>query len=232
VTKRIVFVGLILGLTISGAGIALAKGASGASISGPGLEGPVELSGMGELGQGTNFSKFVEQSGFFDLVYVMEGPSKITEKAPEKPDGRVYEVVWQMGDAQIRSQIYPDTEGGPLVYLGPGQAVPGEAVMTTNGGWFQASPALRKTLEELGVPLDESLLISSTSAEARPPATVLGSDPTLESGPGHATAGAVAAAPNKWIRDGLALVIAAGLVLALTGGMWATRRRPRRLRAR
>jgi hypothetical protein len=189
-TVRIVaLAALIAGALLGPVGPAAAKGPSSATITGPGIDQPIEMVANpvgGTMPQA--LVRLMEQSG----VWYGSGvhlPTRI-----ESPAGRLgpaYTLAWvNMGPPErsveqrtIRQYIYLEADGGPLIHT-PGQ----ESLQGWGGdvtGWYAAPEGLRETLVELGVP-----------APAR-------------SGSGAA---ALLAARVVWYLGGLAVVLAAALI--------------------
>src|SRR5438067_2258405 len=89
---------------------ALAKGASEATITGPGLGGGIRLADEGEPGGGA-LMKIAEDSGFFPAVFLTT-PNPMLSKRPDGELGPRYTIVYVMpgpsgGVDEIRQDVYP-----------------------------------------------------------------------------------------------------------------------------
>ena len=206
---------------------ALAKGPLSATIDGPGLEKPIVVDGDPHPGAGTDFSEFVEATGFWQLAYGVDIDGtglQVMFAAPTKCLGAEYVVMWSHGgsDPEIPSLLYPFAEGGALFYVEPGVRYESMG-LTTHGGWYRSSHDIQSMLRSYGVDVSAVKGVSSSAAEAVP-------DPPVES---KAAAEPVLASPEPEATDqgGSQAVAAWSTLLGLTGlaGFWAIRRRPRRL---
>jgi hypothetical protein len=158
---------LTTGMLLLAAAPALAKGASQAQITGPGLSHPILVGGNGEPGTDSNLGNLALQGGMFDGLYgpneVAGGP-KVLVKAPEKWSlGSAYEVTYTLPWTDVsgattnetfRQDIYPYAVGGPVIYTAPGQKVTGGS---TTAGWMRGGAGLSATLTKLGIPRGEAL---------------------------------------------------------------------------
>ena len=152
-------VALVGGLAM--AGPASAKGIQSATITGPGLDHPIDI----EVG------RLPDLTAFWQVMPGQPEPPTLMERAPTGRVGPRYTVTWQlMTDADettaIRQDLYPLAEGGPLVHTAAGQPI---FDGTTIGGWYQAPIALRDRLHALGVP-PASAASPAKSSRATPPA--------------------------------------------------------------
>jgi hypothetical protein len=137
--------------------VAAAKGPASATVSGPGLDRALPIAGQGELGSGTPLGSLVDAGGFFAQMYG-QAPDPTRASRPEGTLGRRYEVVYVVpGPDRISSRtvqsVYPYAKPTPLTYMRAGQSFWGS--QKTHGGWFQASPALKRTLVAAGLPATE-----------------------------------------------------------------------------
>lgn len=200
-------VGASLVLVLVTATPALAKGATKAVITGPRLAHPIVVADGGEPGQAGNLATLEEQSGLFSVLFgpgttgsttALHSPPRQTALGPQYTiTFTVPGVDPQPGEkyGRIRQQLYPYATGGPLTYTPQGQHGFGQKLQAT--GWQRATPGLRRTLTQLGVPRD------STTQPVRPASgpRLAGTGPR---GPlGAAIAGAIVA-----ILVGGALILA------------------------
>jgi len=133
---------------------AAAKGPTGALLSGPGLEGAVQITGQGEGGAGTPLGTLVDSGGFFAQVFG-QAPDPTMRTRPSGTLGPRYKVVYLVpGPNSVRSRlvqlVYPYAKPGPLTYMKPGQQFWNGR--KAHGGWYAASAALRRMLIRAGLP--------------------------------------------------------------------------------
>jgi hypothetical protein len=153
--KRMLVLAAVAGLAFPAA--ALAKGASEATIAGPGLKGGgIHLeSGGGDPSPGTPLGDLTEYTGYFPATFGQE-PDPMLAKRPAGTLGPKYEIEWTVpgpnGEtATIRQDLYPYAEAGAMTYMRPGQTFFGSE--KTHGGWFIAAEGtLKSTLVEAGLP--------------------------------------------------------------------------------
>lgn len=137
---------------------ALAKGPSSATITGPGIEEPIELIDYGDPGQEMHghIGDLIEQTGLWYATPTLE--------RIDRPGGLGEPLVlaWvNMGpphlseeERTIRQLIYLHAEGGPVIHTLEGQPSLegwGGGEIT---GWFRAPTELVDTLQAFGVPTD------------------------------------------------------------------------------
>jgi hypothetical protein len=150
---------------------AFAKGATQASITGPGLARPVTVSAQGEAlpGQGDTLSRLAEQTGLFTVLFgpgsgMPDEPSPLRTPPAAASLGPKYTVTYTVpgvtpepgqANGQIRQYLYPRAAGGPVIYTPPGQQGFGQPLQAT--GWLRSTPQLTATLTRLGVPAGASL---------------------------------------------------------------------------
>ncbi|HEY3142975.1 MAG TPA: hypothetical protein VGJ86_17685 [Acidimicrobiales bacterium] len=178
-------------------GTAWAKGPQSASITGPGLDEPIELTMQG--GDGNQIVRLMALSGVWEGSET-GGPERLSSK-PTGDLGSKYTVIWSIlvpnNDGQLedrvayRKDIYPDAAGGPVIYT-PAQEDTGVGVGTT--GWARGTAGLWRVLGEVGVPVADRPVPSTPEAPAGDPWWV----------PGALLAGAL----------GLVVVLGLGAVVA------------------
>jgi hypothetical protein len=225
--RFIVLTSLAAGTAIAAAAVAtpaLAKGATQASITGPGLARPVTVSAQGEAlpGQGDTLSSLAEQTGLFMVLFGLDSstrdePSPLLTPPAAAALGPRYTLTYTVPgvtpepgqtDGQIRQDLYPRAAGGPVIYTLPGQQGFGQPLQAT--GWLRGTPRLTTTLTRLGVPAGASLPSVPGSA-ASVPATIA---PASAPKPDDMTAPA-------W----LIATISSAVVIAIAGtALWLRRR--------
>jgi len=191
-------VGVVVALWASPA---MAKGPDQATITGPGLDEPIVVSGYGEPGSGYELSELADGSGLFLVMFEPADPSVVSE-APDGPFGPKFELTFRVPDGDetastVRQDIYPQAAGGPVTYTEAGQDVFG---MTTRGGWYRTPPSFADLLERLGVPA----AASSGQSQAEPVAAPEPGNPAAPASP----------------RLPVAAIVAAAIVLAGAGLGW------------
>lgn len=176
--------GTALAVTAAVATPALAKGATRASITGPGLTRPLTVSAQGEAlpGEGDTLSSLAEQTGLFAVLFGSGGgtpdePSALRTPPTAASLGPKYTITYTVpgvtprpgqANGQIRQNLYPRAAGGPVIYTPPGQQGFGQPLQAS--GWLRGTARLSVTLTRLGVPVGASP--SSTPRSATPAPSV------------------------------------------------------------
>lgn len=131
---------------------ALAKGASQATITGPGLDGDITLQGEGQTG-GAQLMQIAEDAGFFPSVFVTT-PNPMLAKRPQGELGPRYTITYAMpgpsGVDELRQDLYPYAQPSPVTRTQAGQRYFGTE--KTVGGWFVAATTLKDDLVAVGLP--------------------------------------------------------------------------------
>jgi hypothetical protein len=131
---------------------ALAKGASEATITGPGLGSGITLAGEGQVG-GVQLMQLAEAAGFFPSVFATS-PNPMLSTRPDGELGPRYTITYTMpgpsGEDELRQDLYPYAKPSPVTYLEPGQRYFGTE--TTVGGWYVAGTTLKDELVAAGLP--------------------------------------------------------------------------------
>ena len=179
---------------------AMAKGATQATIKGPGLKkgGLVLKSDSGgDPSSGSKLGRLAEASGFFPAVFDQQ-PDPMLQDRPKGTLGPKYTVAYVMpgpngSTSTIRQDLYPYAKPYLLSYTKPGQRFwDGQR---TRGGWYQGAYDLRPTLVAAGLP-------------ATPPSSGGGGGGWL-----------------GWVA--IVVAVAAGLALLAALSLFVQRRRPR-----
>jgi hypothetical protein len=132
---------------------ALAKGASEATISGPGLGSPITLAGEGQPGS-EQLMALAEAAGFFPSVFY-QTPDPMLDERPAGTLGPKYTVEYVMpgpneeADTLVQD-LYPYASPSPVSYVEPGQDFWGTE--QTYGGWFVADASFKSQLVAAGLP--------------------------------------------------------------------------------
>ena len=129
---------------------AAAKGPDQATITGPGLDAPLSISGTegsGDLGL------LVQGVGFFPAAFG-QSPNPMLDKRPSRFLGPRYQVVYRVPGPHsvadtLRQDLYPYAVGGPVSYMKPGQPF---WEQKTRGGWFRGTGETKRMLIRAGLP--------------------------------------------------------------------------------
>jgi hypothetical protein len=129
---------------------AAAKGPSSASVSGPGLDKALTISGNGEA-IGNLLGNLTTEAGYFPAVFGQQ-PNPMLAARPSGQLGprlTIRYVVPFEGPrpGRITQDAYPYAAGGAVTYMKPGQPIFGT---TTHGGWYRAV-GLKRTLVRQGL---------------------------------------------------------------------------------
>ena len=134
--------------------LAAAKGPSSASISGPGLDRALAVTGEGEMGPGTPLGTLVDSGGFFPQMYG-QSPDPTLRSRPVGTLGPRYRVFYVVPGpnnvkSRVRQDVYPFAKPVPLTYMRAGQVF--WTNRKTHGGWFRSSAGLKALLLRAGLP--------------------------------------------------------------------------------
>jgi hypothetical protein len=144
--KRFVLVPLAISLIAALVpAAALAKGASEAEITGPGLDEPITLAGEGQPG-GEQLMGIAEALGFFPAVF-SQTPDPMLDTRPAGALGPKYRITYVMPGPnneldELVQDVYPYAEPNPVSYMKPGQRF--WTTERTRGGWFVAATSFAK----------------------------------------------------------------------------------------
>jgi hypothetical protein len=135
-------------------GLAVAKGPESASISGPGLERSLAITGQGEMGNGTPLGALVDFGGYFSQMFG-QAPDPTLRAKPKGTLGLRYKVLYVVpGPNGMQSRVvqfvYPYAKPVPLTYMKPGQRF--WSTDRAHGGWYRASASLKRVLVRAGLP--------------------------------------------------------------------------------
>jgi hypothetical protein len=149
--KRLLLVLAVAALAFPAA--AVAKGPSEASITGPGLDNAIKISGPES--EGSPMMDFAEAAGFFPAAFGQTPDPMMS--GPPKSLGLKYAIVYTVpgGDGDtftIHQDLYPYAQPNGVTYMPPGQKI---FDMTTHGGWF-TDARLKEILLAKGLPKTQS----------------------------------------------------------------------------
>ena len=148
--KRLCFL-LVAALALLLAAGAAAKGPSTAKITGPGLDKPLEIAGVGEGDTSTDLGLLVADGGFFPQTFGQD-PSPLLRAQPEGLGPR-YLITYAVPgpvDETLEQELYPYASGTPVTYMRPGQRFWGD--QQTHGGWYRGTARLKSMLVRAGLP--------------------------------------------------------------------------------
>ncbi|HEX2345603.1 MAG TPA: hypothetical protein VHI12_03375 [Gaiellaceae bacterium] len=133
--------------------VAFGKGASEATIVGPGLDDPITLAGEDQPG-GEALMRIAESAGFFPAVFT-QSPDPMLDERPTGTLGPEYTVTYVMPGPnneldEIVQSFYPYASPSPVSYTKPGQLF--WTTERTRGGWYVAFSDLKDSLVAVGLP--------------------------------------------------------------------------------
>ena len=143
---------------------ALAKGPDEATITGPGLDKAITITGPEEAG--SPMMAFAEAAGFFPAVFDQQ-PNPMLPGRPKGDLGPKYRIDYNVpgGDGtsfSISQDLYPYAEPAAVTYTKDGQEI---FDMTTTGGWWSDS-SLKDQLVALGLPKTAAEAEATSSSSA------------------------------------------------------------------
>jgi hypothetical protein len=151
-TRRTLVTTVVAAIALVAPTSALAKGASEATITGPGLGAGIRLVGEGRPG-GERLMQLAEDAGFFPSVFATS-PNPMLSSQPRGELGPRYTIVYVMpgptGSDLVRQDVYPYAMPSPVTHMDPGQSFYGGE--KTVGGWYVAGTALKDDLVAVGLP--------------------------------------------------------------------------------
>jgi hypothetical protein len=143
---------------------ALAKGPDEATITGPGLDKAITITGPEE--EGSPMMAFADAAGFFPAVFGQQ-PNPMLPGRPKGDLGPRYTIKYHVpgpdGDAfSISQDLYPYALPSAVTYTKAGQEI---FDMTTQGGWW-SNAALKDQLVALGLPKSATAAEGSSASSA------------------------------------------------------------------
>jgi hypothetical protein len=149
--KRYALIAAALSLALPGA--ALAKGASSATVSGPGLNGATAIPGTGEGDDSTPLGALASYGGYFPQMFG-QSPDPTARTRPKGDLGPRYIVRYTVpgpgGNSFVTQDVYPYAKPLPVTYMKPGQ--PFWDGQLTSGGWVVADARVKDALVQAGLP--------------------------------------------------------------------------------
>jgi hypothetical protein len=132
--------------------LALAKGPSEAAVDGPGLAELVSIPFDSQWR--ARFWRIVEDIGFFPAAF-RQTPDPMLSTRPRGSLGPKYVITYTLPgpngvEDTLRQDVYPYAKPRPVSYMEPGQRFFMD--QETYGGWFVASPSLKRLLVASGLP--------------------------------------------------------------------------------
>jgi hypothetical protein len=136
---------VVVAAVMVAAGPASAKGPVAATVSGPGIDDPIDV--LDTIS--------ADDTGVWHALSDFADPGVLTS-APGTDLGPRYTLVWEMMSGPeettpILQHLYLDAEGGPVAHTETGQPV-GDAV--TSDRWYRMPNRVRDILAAEGVPVD------------------------------------------------------------------------------
>jgi hypothetical protein len=127
---------------------ALAKGAGIETITGPGVDQPLSFPREAQS------IHIAQAAGIFPAL-TGYAPDPMLDERPAGDLGPRYTITWTLtvpGDEAGRflQDVYPYARPNPVTYVEPGQ--PYFGTERARGGWFVASPVLKRELVAAGLP--------------------------------------------------------------------------------
>jgi hypothetical protein len=206
--RALIVIVVATAIVVTAGGAAFAKGPESATLTGPGIDKPIEL-----INKDPDFVRqLLQQSG------IWSGPALREPIEPAGYLGPAYTLTWInsgppeafIEERSIRQILYPYAENGPLINT------PAQVGLVGWGGevlgWYEAPKGLIDTLVALGVPVPPPTSDADTAAAPESEGKA-----AAATSPGHIVS--VDNEPDYLVYLAIGGV---GLVLALT---WAARRR-------
>jgi hypothetical protein len=153
---------------------ALAKGATSATIQGPGLSRPITVRGEGEPGTDGQLAELSSRAGLFAAMFGSGADQgELLDGRPAGNLGPRYTVRYTVpvddnASVQVVQDLYPYALGGAVTWTSPGQPLWSDQKVV--GGWFRAPATLQPMLVSLGLPRPPAGASSAAPAAAKPAA--------------------------------------------------------------
>ena len=111
--RPLMFMATVGFVIIAWASPAMAKGPDQATITGPGLDKPVVVTGFGEPGSGDKLGELADGSGLFLVMFGSDGSARtIVSEAPTGDLGPKFQLSYRVPDgteagSTVRQDLYP-----------------------------------------------------------------------------------------------------------------------------
>ena len=203
---------------------ALAKGATSATIQGPGLSRPITVRGEGEPGTGGQLAELSLRAGLFAAMFGSGADQgELLAARPAGNLGARYTVRYTVpvdnnASVQVVQDLYPYAAGGAVTWTSPGQPLWSDQKVV--GGWFRAPATLQPMLVSLGLPSRPSAGGSSAAPAAAKPAGQAPAQPVARTAAGTS-------AGNPALAWWLGAPLVLGVLLAAAVMLISRRRRAR-----
>jgi hypothetical protein len=160
--KRLLLVLAVAALALPTA--AIAKGPDEATITGPGLDKAITITGLEE--PGSPIMAFAEAAGFFPAIFGQQ-PNPMLPGRPKGDLGPKYRIDYNVpggesGSFSISQDLYPYAQPYAVTYTKEGQEI---FDMTTTGGWW-SDAALKDQLVALGLPKSGAATAKTASSSS------------------------------------------------------------------
>jgi hypothetical protein len=167
--RRCLVLAALVGALLAIPNGALAKGATSATIQGPGLSRPIIVAGEGEPGTDGQLAELSTRAGLFAAMFGSGADQgELLTARPAGNLGPRYTVRYTVpvddnASVQVVQDLYPYAVGGAVTWTSPGQPLWSDQKVV--GGWFRAPATLQSMLVSLGLPRRPSAGASSAAAK-------------------------------------------------------------------
>lgn len=165
---------MIAVLTLGVVGPAIAKGPTGATIEGPGLNEPLVVEGYAEPGSKGDLSDLATLTGFWEFMAgVDQFPSNghVIAAPPAGTLGDPTTITWHLGDDRLPVALHAATDGihtGRTIVHIAAESVFGGPV-ATEGIWFVADTTMDEVLAGYGVTMTSEPTVAAAAVLTEKP---------------------------------------------------------------
>jgi hypothetical protein len=162
---------LIVSLVIALSGPASAKGAQGATLAGPGIDGTLHVENVSAGPTTVDVNRLAEATGT-DYAVFRTRPSPLESRRPHGPLGPRYRIVFRLYTGEnevtpIRQTVYPFAHAGFVTYTPAGQRAFDKAVRS---GWYTS--AVQHSPVGGGIPSEvATAMFVAVGVPSRPPSS-------------------------------------------------------------